>query len=126
MPRGKPGIHLRVNDSQWKIGVAVLPKACSEVGKARLRAAAKRGFDSSQERVHVDTGALKASGRIVERDDGLNLEIEVVYGEDLDYAAYEESYHPFLQPAMLQALSGFRSTPGARSSRRTGCRLDRR
>jgi hypothetical protein len=115
MPRGKPGVQIMVDDRQWVAGTIVLPKACSEVTKARLRRAVKRGFDESQQRVHVVTGALKASGHIVEHEEGLNLEMEVIYGgepSEVDYAGYEESYHPFLQPAMLEALAGFTVTTG--------------
>lgn len=103
-----------VNDRQWKIGLALMYPVMREAGNARLAAAAKAMLAESQARVHVVTGALRASGRVEETHSDQEDVYEVVYGGDeygVDYAGYEESYHPFLTPSVY-ALSGVMEADG--------------
>ena len=92
---------IRVNDSQWKIGLAMMYPVMREAANARMSEAADLMLADSQSRVHVVTGALRASGRIESHHTKTEDVYEVVYGGegDVDYAGYEESYHPFLAPS---------------------------
>ena len=103
-----------VNDKQWKIGLSLMYPVMREAGNARLSQAAQAMYHESQNRVHVVTGRLKASGRVEEQHTADEDIYEVVYGGDeydVDYAGYEESYHPFLTPSVY-ALSGVMDMDG--------------
>lgn len=109
-----PAAGIRANTTQWKIGVAALGPRCSAAAKMQLRRKMQEAYEDSQARVHVVTGRLKSSGRLVERDGGWSepLEIDLVYGGEefgVDYAGYEEVLHPFLEPTTAGSLSTFDS-----------------
>lgn len=102
---------IRASTGQWKVGVASLVPRCSAVAKARMRENAEQALEESQAAVHVVTGRLKASGRLEERDTVDGMEIDVVYGGgEVDYAGYEEAYHPFLEPACAAVFATYESS----------------
>lgn len=102
-----------VEDSQWKAGCALLPVACAEVATNQLRESVDEGFEKSQEVVHVVTSRLKDSGHVEEGGSLMQHEFTVVYGGgEVDYAEYEELYHPFLEPSMLEAMRGYETKDG--------------
>lgn len=64
--------------------------------------------------VHVDTGALQQSGRYDIFASSLGPELEITFGDDfeVDYAAYEEMYHPYLVPTIENSGSLFLGAMG--------------
>jgi hypothetical protein len=92
-----------VNDLEWKRGMALLYPVMHEIADQRMREAAEAMLAAATERVHVDTGLLRASGRIEERHLGSEDIYDIAFGGEeygVDYAGYEESYHPYLTPSI--------------------------
>jgi len=79
-------------------GLDAMIKAMAEVGKvsftttARLEAVLAKAFGASQERVHVISGRLKASGHTQSDFRGNSWSGEIIYGGEgsrAEYAIYE-------------------------------------
>jgi hypothetical protein len=101
---------IKVNDAQWKVGVASLVPSCTVAAGGELRRVCEEGLRLSQEAVHVDTGRTKASGRIEGGESAGEVSFDVVYGGEqfgVDYAGWLEVFNPYLAPAMEQALAGY-------------------
>lgn len=95
---------------QWKIGAAALAPLCAKAAKADLRTRMQAAFEKSQEEVPVDTGRLRASGRLEERDTPYELEIDLIYGGgDVDYAGWVEIFEPYLEETADGELALFGS-----------------
>lgn len=102
------------NTAEWKIGVAAMYPEMSTAAKLSVKHAVDKGFEVTQTLVHVDTGATKASGRIIERDEGYNTSYEVTYGGEefgVDYAGWLELFYPYLQPGMEAGMATFADEP---------------
>lgn len=75
----------------WRTGFAALPETATERAKVLFQAALDLYFSETQAVVHVDTGALKASGRVEMDRAGFALEGAIVYGDEAEvvYAQIE-------------------------------------
>jgi hypothetical protein len=88
--------------TKWVQGLGQMDKVMRDHTKATFQAAVERFYDHTQDRVHVDTGALKASGDVwVEEESRDEIVAYVAYGDDkVDYAFYEHARggsHAFLR-----------------------------
>lgn len=105
-------VFLKANTKQWKIGVAALGPRCSFAAKEQLRRKMQDAYETSQGVVPVDTGALKKSGRLEERDGdwGHPLEIDLIYGGgEVDYAGWVEIFEPYLEESAVGSVESFDS-----------------
>ena len=89
--------------------VDVLPDATLNLAKKYL----DKVYDISQERVPVDTGALKESGHIFEEPNAIVLSYNAPNNIGISYAAYVEygthntPAQPYVNPAVEAAMSVF-------------------
>jgi len=98
-----------------RIDLTKIAKRAPELAEKALIEAANDVFSISQDLCPVDTGALKASGKITIKKDGTSTQAIISYGDDekVDYAAAVEygsvrsAAQPFLTPAMAQAKEAF-------------------
>ena len=96
-----------------KFDATKLVRNVTEAAGEVLLVSAYDVLDVSQQFVPVDTGALKASGRVEIETAATNRTAFIGYGdgEEIDYAKYQEygtsqmAAQPFLTPAMAQAAS---------------------
>lgn len=90
---------------------AAMAADVTEVGAEEWRTATDLFFGRTQERVHVVTGALKASGASDVLTDGETVVGLVEYGGGLvDYALAEQRRgpeHDYLNPAFVDAQADF-------------------
>lgn len=70
--------------------------------------AANATLQRAQERVHVDTGSLRSTGRVEIQRSGFVVEAHVKFGGQegmahfVDYAALHEMEYPFLEPSFAE------------------------
>lgn len=76
------------------ISSSVVKSRLKRTTRAMRRAGAEEVYKEANRTVHVISGDLKKSGRVVER----NKVASVIY--DTPYAIYEERLHPFLSRAL--------------------------
>jgi hypothetical protein len=98
------------NYDRWMRGFAHLPQEAALAGRHKWEGATRQFFDATQSVVHVDTGALKASGTwdVIARGGELTGKVEY----DAEYAEYENARggpHAFMNRGWEQTESTFRA-----------------
>jgi hypothetical protein len=101
--------HVNMTDVNRKMVVGIGVITAELAAWARVRV--EEIYDISQDLAPVDTGALKASGRIEIDNVGPLPAWKIVYGGEvygIDYAAWAEMINgtPYLEPAIQQVLGG--------------------
>ncbi len=88
-------------------GMARLMQQLDQVGLEftvdDLMAGAQVIFDYSQELCPVDTGFLKASGRVYPTGDDVEIAYEADYASFVEFGTYKMAAQPYLRPAFDEA-----------------------